>query len=332
MRTLFIIALGAFLITLLSIPRVKTLAIALGFVDAPSKRKVHSTPMPLLGGLAIFGGAMVAMAVYYGRSGSNRDILAVLGAAAIIVVVGLIDDRKPLPAPIKLGGQLAAFLLAAYFGTRISLPIPLYANFFLTIIWMSVITNAINFLDNMDGLCAGVSAVACAFIMLFAALNEQNVIGPMAAAIFGACLGFLRYNFKPASIFMGDAGSLFLGFLLSVMALQLRFDPDTSYVTWMVPLFILGIPLFDLSLVMVSRLRRGVNPLTTAGKDHTSHRLVRKGNSQKEAVLLIYLAGCAFGMMAIFITRADAMDGYVIAGITVLIALYAIIRLEKWKA
>ncbi len=331
MRTLLVTALIALFVTAFSIPWIKQIALALGFVDTPSKRKVHSTPVPLLGGLGIFGGAIAVMAVYFGQRG-NLSILGLLGAAMIIMLVGLIDDRWELPPLIKLGGQLIAFGLAAFLGSRVDLPIPDVANYAITIVWMAVITNAINFLDNMDGLCAGVSAVACAFIVLLASLNDQYIIGPMAAATFGACLGFLRYNFKPASIFMGDAGSLFLGFLLSAMALRLRFPENVNFVTWMVPLFLLGVPLFDLSLVFVSRLRRRVNPLTTAGKDHTSHRLVRMGFTQREAVLLIYLLGCAFGLLAVFITRSDAAEGYAIGIITALCALYAIIRLEKWKA
>ena len=164
------------------------------------------------------------------------------------------------------------------------------------------------------------------FIVVLATLSGQLLIAPMAAAIFGACLGFLRYNFKPARIFMGDAGSLFLGFLLAVMTVQLRFPDNSNFVTWMVPLLILGVPLFDLSLVTVSRLRRGVNPLTTAGKDHTSHRLVRMGYSQREAVLIIYLLGCAVGLTAILVTQATILEGYSIGATFVLLAIYGIAK------
>ena len=329
MRTIILIFLVALTVTGFSTPWVKRVALSLGFVDAPSKRKLHIEPIPLLGGVAIFGGAVAVLAIYFGYRG-NTDILAVLLASTIIAAVGLIDDRIPLPATVKFGGQLIAFAIVAYFGIRVRLNLPLFANYGLTFIWFAIITNAVNFLDNMDGLCAGVAGVASAFIVVLASLSGQLLIAPMAAAIFGACLGFLRYNFKPARIFMGDAGSLFLGFLLAVMAMQLRFPNNSKFVTWMVPLFILGVPLFDLSLVIVSRLRRGVNPLTTAGKDHTSHRLVRMGYTQREAVLMIYLLGCAVGMTAILVTQATVVEGYSIGITFVLLAAYGIAKLERY--
>ena len=313
-----------------SIPWVKQMALALGFVDAPSKRKLHTTPMPLMGGVAIFGGAILILLVYFWQLGNNR-VLGVLFATLVILIVGLIDDRYQLPAPIKLGGELIAFAIVAFLGTRTYLPVPLFVNYLLTFIWFGAMTNAINFLDNMDGLCGGVSAVAAGFVLLLASLNGQYLIAPIAAAVFGACLGFLRYNFKPASIFMGDAGSLFLGFILSYMTLQLNFE-NQNIVTWMVPLFILIVPVFDLTLVFISRLRRKVNPLTTAGKDHTSHRLVRMGYSQREAVLFLYLLGGAGGMIAIFITQATRFEAYLIGGVVVVAAVYAIVQLEKWRA
>ena len=173
--------------------------------------------------------------------------------------------------------------------------------------------------------------MAAAFILLLASLNDQYLVAALAAGILGACLGFLRYNFRPARIFMGDAGSMFLGFLLAVLALDLRFPDNVSFVTWMVPILILGLPIFDTTLVIVSRTRRGVNPLTTAGKDHLSHRLVAMGLTQREAVLTLYLVAGAFGMIGLFITGADVVEGYAIALATAALATIAIWRLEtRW--
>lgn len=329
MQTIVIIFLVALAVTGFSTPWVRQMALALGFVDAPSKRKLHATPMPLMGGVAIFGGAILILAIYFGIRGNAR-ILGLLTAATIIAAIGLIDDRRPLPPAVKLGAQAIAFTIAIALGTQVRLPFPDVVDYLLSFVWFAIITNSINFLDNMDGLCAGISGVAAAYITLLASLSDQYLIAPIAAATFGACLGFLRYNFKPARIFMGDAGSLFLGFLLAVMTLQLRFPENSNFVTWMVPLFIMGVPLFDLALVSVSRLRRGLNPLTTAGKDHTSHRLVRMGYTQRETVLFLYLLGCAFGLTALFITRATVSEGYVFGVTTVIISLYAILKLEKW--
>ncbi len=326
MGTLIIVFLVSLAFTGASVPFVRQMALSLGFVDAPAKRKLHVKPMPLMGGVAIFGGAMLILLVYFGRLGNTR-VLGLLLGASLIAIIGLIDDRNPLSAPVKFGSQSIAFILVIALGTQVQLPIPQVANYVLSFIWLAVITNAVNFLDNMDGLCAGVTAVAAAFIVLMADISGQYFVGPMAAAVLGACLGFLRYNFKPATIFMGDAGALFLGFLLAQMALQLRFPTNSTFVTWMIPLLILGVPLFDLSLVCVSRLLRGVNPLTTAGKDHLSHRLVRFGLSHREAVLSIYLLGGVFGMVALFITHANIVEGYAVGITTFLIGLFAIVRL-----
>jgi UDP-GlcNAc:undecaprenyl-phosphate GlcNAc-1-phosphate transferase len=319
----FVMALG---VTAVSIPGIRRLAISLGFVDAPAQRKLHSTPIPLMGGVAIYLGAILTVAVF-----SNRVAQSITGVAlalSIVALVGLIDDRAGLPAWAKLGGQFVSFLVLVYFGIHVQLPLPALANYVITFLWLAGISNAINFLDNMDGLSAGVSAVAAAFMLLLAVINEQVLVSALAAAILGSCLGFLRYNFKPAQIFMGDAGSLFLGYSLAILGLQLRFPANDNIVTWMVPVLILGLPIFDTTLVVFSRLRRGVSP-NTAGKDHTSHRLVARGFSQREAVLFLYLIGGVFGLIALFVTQANVVEGYLIAGMVTAVALYAIWRLDK---
>jgi UDP-GlcNAc:undecaprenyl-phosphate/decaprenyl-phosphate GlcNAc-1-phosphate transferase len=327
LRTVIFIFLIALTVTAFSTPWVRRLAVWIGFVDAPAQRKLHVQPTPLLGGVAIFGGAVVAMfAIFPNLAPQVRGIFL---ASAVVALVGLWDDRRQLSAWIKLAGQFAAFLVLVNYGVRTHLPVPEWLNYAITFFWIAGISNAINFLDNMDGLSAGVSGVVAAFILLIAALNNQFLVSALAAAIVGSCFGFLRYNFRPAQIFMGDAGALFLGFLLAVLALQLRFPHNVTFVTWMVPVFLLGLPIFDTSLVVVSRLRRRVNPFTTAGKDHVSHRLVDLGFTQREAVLILYLVTGAFGMGAIFITRADLLEGYSIGVVTLLLGAYAIWRLER---
>ena len=163
------------------------------------------------------------------------------------------------------------------------------------------------------------------------AIGDPAAAGALAAALLGACLGFLLYNFNPATIFMGDTGSLFLGFLLAAVGIKLRFPSNVPYVTWMVPVLVLGVPIFDTSLVVISRLRRGVNPFTTPGKDHISHRLVRLGASRREAVLIIYLFGHFFGMIAIFVTQATVLEGYTVGVILLLSSLWTIWRLERGR-
>ncbi len=329
MRAFLAVFLIALTITLGSLPWVRRLAIAMGFVDIPSHRKAHRTPTPLLGGAAIFVGAILGVLIIYGGN-PQPTVIGVVLAASVVALTGLIDDYRPLPAWMKLSGQFLGFLILAYFGIRVRLPVPDLVNYAITLLWLLGITNAINFLDNMDGLSAGISAVMASFILLLALINGQFLVAALAAGLLGACLGFLRYNFPPAQIFMGDVGSLFLGFLLAVMGIQLRFPANSNFVTWMVPVFLFGLPIFDMMLVVSSRLRRGLSP-NTAGKDHISHRLVLLGFSSREAILILYLFSGALGMMALYITQATVIEAYAIALVAVILAVAAIIRLErKW--
>lgn len=327
MRSFILVFLIALSITVVSTPWVRRLAVATGFVDAPAARKMHTNPMPLMGGVAIFAGAILAI-VFIFREEFPRSVVGPLIAGTLVAVVGLMDDRRHLPPWLRLGAHFVAFLVLLYFGVQVRLPVPAWLNFALTFFWLVGITNSINLLDNMDGLSAGVCAVVAAFIMLLGAFNEQYLVSAVAAAILGACLGFLRYNFRPARIFMGDAGAYFLGFWLAVLGIQLRFPQNSNFVTWMVPVLIMGLPIFDTTLVTISRIRRGVHPFT-AGKDHTSHRLVQMGYSQREAVLILYLVCGIFGMAALFVTQADIIEGYFIGGVVALTCAYAIWRLDK---
>jgi UDP-GlcNAc:undecaprenyl-phosphate GlcNAc-1-phosphate transferase len=197
-----------------------------------------------------------------------------------------------------------------------------------TLVWVVGITNALNLLDNMDGLSGGVAMIAAIFFTLLAAMSKQYLVGVLAAALAGACAGFLIYNWNPAHIFMGDAGSLFLGFMLAAVAIKLRFPSNSITVTWMIPVLVLGLPLFDTLLVFVSRLRRGKNPLTTPGKDHVSHRLASLLSSRREAVLVCYLIGCGFGLAAIFVSQASWIEALFVAISLALLGLYGLWRLE----
>ncbi|MAT97395.1 MAG: undecaprenyl-phosphate alpha-N-acetylglucosaminyl 1-phosphate transferase [Anaerolineaceae bacterium] len=326
MNTVIAIFLMALSITALSIPWVRRLAIRMGFVDSPAQRKLHSTPMPLMGGVAIFGGAVLAVIAFVPEF--PNTVAGVLLALTVVAFIGLLDDRFDLPAWSKLAAQFTGFLILAFFDIRVKLPLPEIVNYAITFLWLAGISNAINFLDNMDGLSAGVSGVAAAFITLLGLQNDQFLVAGLAAAVLGATIGFLRFNFKPAQIFMGDAGALFLGFLLALLGLQLRFPANSSFVTWMVPVFILALPIFDTTLVVVSRLRRGVSP-NTAGKDHLSHRLVQRGFSQRETVLLLYLLTGVGGMVAVFITEATILEGYLIFATVLLLGGVAIWQLDK---
>jgi UDP-GlcNAc:undecaprenyl-phosphate GlcNAc-1-phosphate transferase len=171
--------------------------------------------------------------------------------------------------------------------------------------------------------------VAAACFALMAVANGQQLVGAMAAALLGACLGFLVHNFSPARIFMGDSGSLFIGFLLAALGIKVRFPDNHSTVTWMVPIMVLGVVVFDTTLVVVSRLRRGLNPLTSPGRDHLSHRLVALGWTRRESVLLHYLLGSALAWTAVLVSLATPIEAYSIGAGVVIAALAAIVWLER---
>jgi UDP-GlcNAc:undecaprenyl-phosphate/decaprenyl-phosphate GlcNAc-1-phosphate transferase len=309
-------------------PVVRRVALRLGVIDRPNARKIHVNPIPLLGGVAIYGAFITAL-LLFGNRFRLQELLSILVGASLMSFLGLWDDRRGLSPFLKLAGQILAASLLVLTGVHIG-TFPWEAvNVVVTVGWVVVITNAMNLLDNMDGLSGGVGGVAACFFLLLAAMNDQYLVGALSAALVGACFGFLIYNFNPASIFMGDAGSLFLGFVLAAVGIKLRFPDGVLIVTWMVPVLILGLPLFDTTLVIFSRLRRGLNPLTTPGKDHISHRLVAMGYTRREAVLSCYLICTGLGVLALFITQANVMNGYVVGGVVALVALWALWRLER---
>jgi UDP-GlcNAc:undecaprenyl-phosphate/decaprenyl-phosphate GlcNAc-1-phosphate transferase len=328
MTQIILIFLTALVFSALSVPLVRRVALRAGVVDLPNARKVHSTPVPLLGGAAIYAGFMVALIVLGDRF-YVRELVGILLGATLVSLFGVADDRWGLHAYPKLAVQLLAGVILILGGTQVRLFDQEWLNWGITLLWVVGISNAMNLLDNMDGLSAGVTTVAAAFFLLLAAMSGQYLVGAMAAALIGACIGFLRYNLNPATIFMGDTGAPFLGFLLAALAIKLRFPSNVPWVTWLVPVCVLALPVFDTSLVFFSRLRRGKNPLTTPGKDHVSHRLVALGLTRREAVLTCYLIGCACGMVAVYVAQARTPDAYLAAGMLALAGLAGIAWFER---
>jgi UDP-GlcNAc:undecaprenyl-phosphate/decaprenyl-phosphate GlcNAc-1-phosphate transferase len=328
MAQYLLILLSAFALAVGATPLIRTLAVKIGIVDQPSARKIHTHPIPLMGGIAIYLAFIITLIVS-GELFYIRQIVGILMGATLCSIMGLWDDRRSLGAPIKLVGQILAAAILIVSGVQIEALHNGVLNIAVTVLWMVGITNAFNLLDNMDGLSGGVGATAAIFFLLLAAMSGQYLVGALAAALFGACIGFLIYNFNPASIFMGDAGSLFLGFMLAAVGIKLRFPDNVDFVTWMIPIIVLGLPIFDTSMVFISRLRRGLNPLTTPGKDHVSHRLVKLGFTQREAVLILYLVCGSLGVIAMFLTQASVLEGYVVGGLVFLVALYFLWRFER---
>jgi UDP-GlcNAc:undecaprenyl-phosphate GlcNAc-1-phosphate transferase len=327
MSTLILIFASALLVAISATPVARWAALKFGIIDQPTARKVHTAPVPRFGGIAMYGAVVVALLLFRERFRVNQLVSILLGATWVSFL-GMWDDRWGLRPILKFGGQIVAAVILIITGVQVMfLPFE-FLNWVVTIVWVVGLTNAINFLDNMDGLSGGIAAIASAFFLLMAVQNGQYLVGGLSAAVLGASVGFLVYNFNPANIFMGDTGSLFLGFMLAALGIKLRFPGNTDTITWMVPVIVLGVPVFDTTLVVFSRIRRGLHPVTP-GKDHTSHRLVRMGFTQREAVMALYLVGGMLGMVAVFVTQADLVEAYLFGGTVFLAAVYGIWRLEK---
>jgi UDP-GlcNAc:undecaprenyl-phosphate GlcNAc-1-phosphate transferase len=330
LTSILLIFAGALVFAIGATPVARWLAPHVGVIDHPSARKVHARPMPRLGGAAIFLAFILALVMFENRY-NFQQLAGILIGATFVSFLGIWDDRWGLRPILKLIGQILGALILVMAGIHTELfPWPAL-DMALTVLWVVGITNAFNLLDNMDGLSGGVGAVAAAFFTLLAAMSRppQVLVAALSAALFGVCLGFLVYNFNPATIFMGDAGAMFIGYTLAAVGIKLRFPGNITFVTWMIPVLVLGVPIFDTTLVFISRLRRGLNPLTTPGKDHTSHRLVLMGFTQREAVLILYLLGGSLGVLAMFITQADVMESYILGAIVFGASLIGLARLER---
>ena len=287
-------------------PLAAMLAVRLEMLDQPGPRKLHSRPTPVLGGLAIYVAFLLSIGLFL-PGAFWREAAAVVAGATLLLLTGILDDLGRLHPQVKLMGimPLAALILALS-GIRIaSWPFSSYLpesahgplSLIVTVFWVVGVTAAFSILDHMDGLCAGVAAMASAFFLLFGFLQDDVLVSSLAAAVLGGALGFLKWNFKPARIFMGDGGAMFLGFMLATLGLKTT-SGGQGY-NWVVPVFVLGVPIFDTALIIISRLRRGLLPFSSPGKDHTAHRLADLGLGQRKAVLSLYIVGWAFGLIAL---------------------------------
>ena len=305
----FAILAAALVVTFVATPLVRRFALRRGLVDRPGGRKVHETPIPRLGGVAIFLGVAVAVAAQiYGelRLGWGDTLvadgsleprtIAVLVGMTLVFLVGLWDDLSNLTPGMKFAGQLVAAGVVVASGLRIEyIGNPLGGGLIdlglisipITLIYIVGFTNVINLIDGLDGLAAGVSAIAATSLLVLAAQGNRLDAAAMAAAVIGACIAFLRYNFNPASIFMGDSGALFLGFTLSVISLM-GVMKSTAAIALAVPLLIIGVPIFDTATAIIRRLLHQ-RPIQEADKGHIHHRLLGRGFNQRQTVLIIYV-------------------------------------------
>jgi UDP-GlcNAc:undecaprenyl-phosphate GlcNAc-1-phosphate transferase len=311
---------GAFLATLIATPLWRVLCQRRGWVDDPGHRKIHHTPVALAGGPAVFTGMVLVLlaglvAVHgnwlgpdavdklsYGLGRRAVQLTAIFAGAAGMLALGAWDDLRELRPSVKLAGQLLIALLVAAAGVRVTLFVPsVVFSYAITVLWILTVTNALNFNDNMNGLCGGLGMIAALVFGLLAARNGQYLVASLAFLTAGALLGFLPYNFPRASVFLGDSGSHLVGFLLAVLAILPHFYSSKlahpSRVAVLYPLFVLAVPLLDLASVVWIRTRAG-KPFWIGDTQHFSHRLVRAGHSRPVAVLILWSAAAAGGFLA----------------------------------
>lgn len=305
----------AFLISFFTTPLAKKIAFKVGAVAQPRARDMHSKPMPRMGGLAIITGFMVTLfiTVRYITVLDWKQIIGITLGAFIISLLGFFDDIYELNAKLKFLIQIVAASIVAFSGITIAfinipfipegtLPLDML-SIPITVIWIVGITNAVNFLDGLDGLAAGVSSIASLSLMVLSIYSGYPIAVLLTAILAGSCLGFLPYNFNPASIFMGDTGSTFLGFILAVTSI-LGLLKSYTIVTILVAILILGLPVFDTAFAILRRALSG-KPITAPDRGHLHHRLVDKGYSHKRAVITLYGISGVFGLSAIALAEHD---------------------------
>ena len=309
----FLLAIAA---TVALTPVVIYIAGKTGALDAPDARKVHNKPIPRIGGLAIYAGFLLAMIYYMGAGNvaaeSAHELVGLLLGGSFIVLLGLVDDYKNLPAKVKLLGQIiCACILVLGFDVRIDFITDPFGDYFYleyfaipaTIIWIVGLTNTVNLIDGLDGLAAGVSMIAALTICLVALEQNAIFIAVLTAALAGSAMGFLFYNFNPARIFMGDTGSMFLGYILAGISV-IGAVKSAATIALIVPILALGLPILDTTFAIVRRYRGGV-PIFKPDKGHLHHRLLNLGFTQRQAVLLMYVISAVLGLSAVALTEVS---------------------------
>jgi UDP-GlcNAc:undecaprenyl-phosphate GlcNAc-1-phosphate transferase len=300
----FLIAVAAFASAAIATPIVRALARRFDAVAMPRNDRWHSKPTAMMGGIAIFVAVMATLPALVQQT---REVWVVLGASTLLFAVGLIDDFLKIKPYQKLIGQLIGVALVMYFGLVLPWTESPAINMMITLFWLIGITNAVNMLDNMDGLSVGIAAIAASFLGINFAINGQFNEALMLAGFAGALLGFLIYNHNPASIFMGDCGSLFVGFFLATTALMSRGGGggrSRSIVAVLaIPVLVLLVPIFDTTFVTLMRKMAG-RAASQGGRDHTSHRLVALGLSEKHAVWMLYSLALSGGVLALIVRHA----------------------------
>ncbi|MRG85053.1 glycosyltransferase family 4 protein [Salinibacillus xinjiangensis] len=325
-QVIVIAFLISFFVTVCITPLVKKVAVKIGALDEPEERKIHQGIRPRLGGLAIFIG--VAVSLMYLQPNHEHFFEIALGGL-IIIITGILDDLFQLKPIYKLIGQVSAALLVISSGLIIEkITLPFFGliylenfSFIITILWVIGVTNAINLIDGLDGLAAGVSTIALASILVMGILDYRVTVVYLCIVLIGSNLGFLIYNFYPAKIFMGDTGALFLGYCISIISMLGLFK-NVALFSFIIPIIILAIPIFDTLFAIIRRATSG-QKIMAPDKKHLHYQLINAGFSHRTSVLIIYSFSTLFGILAILFTNSTLLTSFII--ITVIVFFLHII-------
>ena len=338
---LYLVAL-AFAVALFATPLMRTLALRWAVLDVPSARKVHDVATPLLGGAAVYCAFAVTVLTSFDFS---RPLKGVAVGATLVVAIGILDDVTDLRASLKLLGHIGAALVAIAYGVVLNIaphwvPGFVWLNVALTILWFVTVTNAVQFLDGMDGLAGGLGVIAGVFFSIAALQTEQRYLMYLSAALVGACLGFLPYNFRPgrARIFLGDSGATFIGFTLAGLAVMGEWAEDAPMIALLTPALILGVPLFDIAFVGIARVVTGKvhslpEWLAYTGRDHIHHRFEQLGLTKRQSVLLIFFLAATLGLSALLLKDATPREAVLIlVQAACVLAIVAVVEgVGRWR-
>lgn len=338
MNNYFLILISA-VISLLATPLVKKLAVKIGAIDVPKdERRVHKKPIPLLGGLAIYIAFIITIILKKGSLETSE--LGIILGSTIIVIGGVIDDIKDLKPIVKLSIQIVAALCLIASGVSITIltnPFGgtngliyiswLYIPF--TVIWVVGITNALNLIDGLDGLAAGVALISTITIFIIAIIHNRSEAAILTSVLGGAIIGFLPYNFNPATIFMGDTGAQLLGFLLAAISMEGTIKSATAFAI-SVPILAIGLPIYDTIFAMIRRKVNG-KPISQADRGHLHHRLLDLGLSQRQAVIIMYLLSAILGGIAIIAMQISTVRSYFLMASVITIIVFVAWKMGFFK-
>lgn len=327
------ITLITFVVSLILVPLAKKIAHHVGAIDVPNERKVHKTPMPRMGGIAIYGAFLVGYIIY---GEITTQMISILIGSFIMLVLGILDDIKPIGAKYKFLVQIIAALIVVVYGQMYFREISIFGftlefnviiSYILSVFFIVAISNAINLIDGLDGLASGISSIYFLTISIIAILlgKTTGLDFILSLVMLGSTLGFLYHNFPPAKIFMGDSGSLFLGFMIAVIALVgYKVATVTSLI---IPIIILAIPIFDTALAIFRRLLKGES-IGSPDKEHFHHQLLKLNFSKKVSIILIYLINFMFSAVSIFYVMGNTMEAIVLYLLLMLSLLFVILKTD----